>query len=128
MITAMKKAAVGTPDFEYGGYTIKEYECIFVLKKEGMMPRFEEVEESKRMGKRSTFRHKCTNFHISTYWNSLMYFKLNKYDFKKKPTDQKLGRTSSSTSLTRAIHHQQRKPPFLPLLFSQLQFRSSPTP
>uniref|UniRef100_A0A914XA52 OTU domain-containing protein n=1 Tax=Plectus sambesii TaxID=2011161 RepID=A0A914XA52_9BILA len=50
MTTAMKKAAVETPDFEYGGYTIKEYECIFVLKKEGMMLSFEEVEESMRKG------------------------------------------------------------------------------
>uniref|UniRef100_A0A914UNQ7 OTU domain-containing protein n=1 Tax=Plectus sambesii TaxID=2011161 RepID=A0A914UNQ7_9BILA len=113
MTNAMKKAAVGTPDFEYGGYTIEEYERIFAYKKEGTMPSFDEVEESKRKGKRSTFRHKCVDFHISADGTSLMYFKTNKYDSKKKPTNQTLGRTSSSTSLTKAnlrptIHHQQR--------------------
>uniref|UniRef100_A0A914UVU8 Uncharacterized protein n=1 Tax=Plectus sambesii TaxID=2011161 RepID=A0A914UVU8_9BILA len=42
--------AVGTPDFEYGGYTIKEYEQIVAYKKECMMLSFEEVEESMRKG------------------------------------------------------------------------------
>uniref|UniRef100_A0A914V021 Uncharacterized protein n=1 Tax=Plectus sambesii TaxID=2011161 RepID=A0A914V021_9BILA len=44
------KAAVGTLDFEYGGYTIEEYKRIFTYKKEGMMLTFEEVEESMRKG------------------------------------------------------------------------------
>uniref|UniRef100_A0A914WUR3 Uncharacterized protein n=1 Tax=Plectus sambesii TaxID=2011161 RepID=A0A914WUR3_9BILA len=95
MTTAMKKAAVGTPDFEYGGYTTEEYERIFAYKKEGMMLSFEEVEESKYKGKRSTFRHKCANFAISANGTSLMYYKMNKYDSKKTPTKQKLKRTSS---------------------------------
>uniref|UniRef100_A0A914VFF2 Integrase zinc-binding domain-containing protein n=1 Tax=Plectus sambesii TaxID=2011161 RepID=A0A914VFF2_9BILA len=42
MTTAVKKAAVGSPDVEYGSYTIKTYKQIFVCKKEGMMPSFEE--------------------------------------------------------------------------------------
>uniref|UniRef100_A0A914X3C8 Uncharacterized protein n=1 Tax=Plectus sambesii TaxID=2011161 RepID=A0A914X3C8_9BILA len=41
---------VGTPGFEYGGYTIEEYERIFAYKKEGTMTNIEEVEESKRKG------------------------------------------------------------------------------
>uniref|UniRef100_A0A914X6G6 Uncharacterized protein n=1 Tax=Plectus sambesii TaxID=2011161 RepID=A0A914X6G6_9BILA len=83
MTTAMKKAVVGTPDFEYSGYTIKEYERIFAYKKEGTMPSFEKVEESKRKGKRSTFRHKCADLAISANGTSLIYYKMNKYDFKK---------------------------------------------
>uniref|UniRef100_A0A914X2M4 OTU domain-containing protein n=1 Tax=Plectus sambesii TaxID=2011161 RepID=A0A914X2M4_9BILA len=49
------------------------------------MPSFEEVEESMHKGKRSTFRHKCANFAISTDGTSLMNYKKNKYDSNKKP-------------------------------------------
>uniref|UniRef100_A0A914XHI5 RNA-directed DNA polymerase n=1 Tax=Plectus sambesii TaxID=2011161 RepID=A0A914XHI5_9BILA len=87
MTTAMKKAAVGTPDFEYGGYTIEEYERIFAYKKEGTMPSFEEVEESKHKGKRSTFQHKCADFAISADGTSLMYYKMYKYNCQKKADD-----------------------------------------
>lgn len=84
MTKTMKKAAVGTPDFKYGGYTIKKYEQIFAYKKEGTMPSFEGLEESKCKGKRSTFQHKCADFAIFTDGTSLMYYKMNKDDSKKK--------------------------------------------
>jgi hypothetical protein len=53
-----RKAKVFGVDYSYGGFSVEEYESIFKFKRDGTVPTFEEVEESKRKGKKSTFKHK----------------------------------------------------------------------
>ncbi|EYB95490.1 hypothetical protein Y032_0159g3291 [Ancylostoma ceylanicum] len=88
MITESSNAATFTttqePEYQYVGFSHLDYERIFAFKRNGTMPSFEEVEESKRKGKRSTFKHKCADFHISADGTTLMYFKVNRSDSKRK--------------------------------------------
>uniref|UniRef100_A0A914VKX2 Integrase catalytic domain-containing protein n=1 Tax=Plectus sambesii TaxID=2011161 RepID=A0A914VKX2_9BILA len=72
------KTSIGSPDYKYGGYSMEEYERIFSYKRDGTVPTFEELEESRRKGKQSTFKHKSADFYISPDGTSLMYCKMNK--------------------------------------------------
>uniref|UniRef100_A0A914X037 Integrase zinc-binding domain-containing protein n=1 Tax=Plectus sambesii TaxID=2011161 RepID=A0A914X037_9BILA len=78
-----KKTPIGSQEYEYGSYSTEEYERIFAFKRDGTVPTFEELEESKHKGKRSTFKHKCANFYISPDGTSLMYCKMNKTESKR---------------------------------------------
>uniref|UniRef100_A0A914W5G1 Integrase catalytic domain-containing protein n=1 Tax=Plectus sambesii TaxID=2011161 RepID=A0A914W5G1_9BILA len=78
-----KKTPIRSPDYEYRGYSTEEYERIFAFKQDGTVPTFEELEESKHKGKRSTFKHKCADFYISPDGTSLMYCKMNKTESKR---------------------------------------------
>uniref|UniRef100_A0A914XQJ1 RNA-directed DNA polymerase n=1 Tax=Plectus sambesii TaxID=2011161 RepID=A0A914XQJ1_9BILA len=78
-----KRTPIGSQEYEYGGYSTEEYERIFAFKRDGTVPTFEELEESKRKGKRSTFKHKCADFYISPEGTFLMYCKMNKTESKR---------------------------------------------